>query len=124
MREGFLRGKRVVFPRVSGDLLEFVAVDPSTAFQPGTWGVAEPVAGTGVAVEEIDLMVLPGVAFDLRCFRLGWGKGYYDRVLANHSGVCLGLAYDFQLLPELPVREGERPLDFVVSEERVLRRSL
>lgn len=123
MQEGFSRGKRVVFPRVSEERLDFVAVDSSTVFHPGPWGVAEPAAGRTVAVTEIDLMVLPGLAFDRRCFRLGWGKGYYDRVLDNYQGVCLGLAYDFQILPELPIREGERPLDFVVSEETVLRRS-
>lgn len=116
-------GKTVVFPRISGPVMEFVAVDDLDTLSPCCYGICEPVSGHVVALAEIDLIVLPGVAFDRCGVRLGYGKGYYDRILAEREErtTLVGLAYDFQIVNELPAEPHDVLLDVVVTENHLLR---
>ncbi len=66
-----------------------------------------------------DLIVVPGIAFDASGFRLGFGKGFYDRFLKGFGGPTIGLAYDFQLRDELPRDPWDHPLAAVVSESSI-----
>ena len=70
----------------------------------GPYGIWEPVAETLVKLKDLDLIVVPGLAFDKKGNRLGRGKGYYDRFLSNLSDKTptIGLAFDFQILPRVP----------------------
>ena len=115
-------GKVVVYPRVRGTALEFVRVDELAGLVPGRFGILEPVGTELVAVAAIDLMVVPGVAFDLGGHRLGYGKGFYDRALHAQPlrGVLVGLAFDFQIVPELPAEGHDIPMDLLVTEERII----
>lgn len=115
-------GKRVCFPRVCGERLQFVLVDSAEDLSAGTFGVCEPVAGALVAAEEIDLLVVPGVAFDRSGHRLGYGKGFYDRELAAcaDSVSAVGLGYEFQLCQRLPAEEHDQPLDFIATETALI----
>lgn len=85
-------------------------------------GLLEPKMGASLmAPESIDLIVTPGVAFDERGFRLGHGAGYYDRFLPKASRAHkLGLAYDFQVVKELPVEPHDIPLDSLLTPTRYL----
>jgi 5-formyltetrahydrofolate cyclo-ligase len=85
-------------------------------------GLLEPKPGVPLmAPESIDLIVAPGVAFDERGFRLGHGAGYYDRFLPKASRAHkLGLAYDFQVVKELPVEPHDIPLDSLLTPTRYL----
>lgn len=116
-------GKTVVFPRICGPVMEFVAVDDPEILTPCTYGICAPASGHVVPLAEIDLIVLPGVAFDRCGMRLGYGKGYYDRILAdrNEQTTLVGLAYDFQIVEELPVESHDVALDIVVSENNLFR---
>lgn len=86
---------------------------------PGTWGILEPVKDSCRPVDsrEIDLAVVPGLAFDHSFHRLGYGAGYYDRFLPSlrKDAVKLGIGYDFQLLDRLPVEKFDIPLDGVIT---------
>jgi 5-formyltetrahydrofolate cyclo-ligase len=115
-------GKQVCFPRVNGESLQFVAVESNSQLQPGAFGVAEPRDGKILAPEAIDLLVVPGVAFDREGYRLGYGKGFYDRELARMAGatVSVGLCYEFQLCERLPVEEHDQQLDFVATETQFI----
>ena len=115
-------GKVVVYPRVRGTALEFVRVDELAGLVPGRFGILEPVGTEQVAVAAIDLMVVPGVAFDPGGHRLGYGKGFYDRALHAQplGGVLVGLAFDFQIVPELPAESHDIPMDLLVTEERII----
>lgn len=115
-------GKRVCYPRVCGGNLEFLAVNSVTDLVPGTFGVAEPVAGAEFSVSAIDLVVVPGVAFDSSGHRLGYGKGFYDRELAKASETTasVGLGYEFQLCGFLPKEVHDRSLDYLVTESRFI----
>jgi len=64
------------------------------------------------------LIVAPGIAFDLRGRRLGRGKGFYDRLLANAAGVKCGICFDEQLLAEIPVEPHDVALDFIATPTR------
>lgn len=114
-------GKQVFFPRVRAAELEFAAVDRISALQPGSFGIHEPGPAAAVA-GAIDLVVVPGVAFDRRGHRLGYGRGFYDRYLAAAGATMdkVGLCYRFQLLDRLPDDQHDQELDWLVTEDAVI----
>jgi 5-formyltetrahydrofolate cyclo-ligase len=109
-------GKRVVVPRVAGDELRFFCYDPSTQVV-GSFGIEEPGDGALLcSPSEIELMVVPGVAFTATGDRMGRGRGYYDKYLSQSDfrGYTIGVGYAHQLVDFLPVEEHDRRLDKVV----------
>jgi 5-formyltetrahydrofolate cyclo-ligase len=119
-------GKRVAYPRlVPGEqALRFSTCAPS-ALVPGALRTLQPPPGSElVAPGEIDLVLVPGLAFDLSCRRLGRGRGHYDATLvAMPRADKIGLAFELQIVPEVPSEEHDVALDAVVTEDRVLSRS-
>lgn len=118
-------GKRVVVPRVdgaSGNLL-FFEIRGLRDLSPGRFGVLEPAPGPlPVPLSECDVTIVPVVAWDERGYRIGYGKGYFDRALAKRGGsTSVGLAMEIQRVPEVPAGPSDVPLDIIVSEKRVLR---
>lgn len=111
--------KRLVLPKVEDEQMEFYDYSPSQ-MQTGAFGIEEPKSSQRrCAEEEIDLMIVPGVAFTLRGNRLGRGKGFYDRYLSR-AGVRaykIGVCYPHQILPEgeLPTFEHDVKMDFIVT---------
>lgn len=87
------------------------------------FGLREPPRGAQLLEPaKLDLIVVPGVAFDEKGYRLGHGAGYYDRFLASVPEIYkLGLAYDFQVLAELPVDRFDVPVDGLLTPDRYLR---
>lgn len=75
-----------------------------------------------VDIESIDLIIVPGISFDKRCYRIGFGAGYYDRFLGklNFKIPTVGLAYDFQIITSVPTEYYDIPLDYVVTEKRII----
>ncbi|PLX98615.1 MAG: 5-formyltetrahydrofolate cyclo-ligase [Desulfuromonas sp.] len=115
-------GKRVCFPRVQGDSLEFFEVDDCSALKPGSFGIAEPLDGKPVSVAAIDLMVVPGVGFDRLGYRLGYGRGYYDRLVnSGRPAVMAGLAYEIQIVEELPKEDHDVRLDLLVTDNGIIK---
>jgi 5-formyltetrahydrofolate cyclo-ligase len=114
-------GKMVAYPRVRGVLLEFVRVMERQELVPGAFGILEPGGTQVVPLAALDLVVVPGVAFDLTGHRLGYGKGYYDRFLHERRGQLVGLCFDFQLVGTLPAEAHDVRMDMVVTDERTLR---
>lgn len=115
--------KQLVYPRVAAAGLEFVAVAGLGELAPGAFGILEPASGRVVPLAEIDLLVIPGVAFDLAGYRLGYGKGCYDRLLAGcRPGLeRVGFAYEFQVVGQLPTADHDCRLTQLVTEQRTLR---
>ena len=114
--------KSLVFPRVIGEELEFVVIESPSELVPGAFGVKEPKGCSLVPVENIDLVVVPGVAFDKRGHRLGYGRGYYDRALTKCQSRCVkvGFAYDFQLVEKLPATDYDETLSVLITESQTL----
>ena len=117
-------GKRTAFPRVQrGDRLLEWASCAFSELVPGALGTREPpVTAPNVDPSSLDLVLVPGVAFDLRCRRLGRGGGYYDATLARlpPAVLRLGLAFEVQLVDEVPAEPHDAQLDAVVTEARVV----
>ena len=123
MRDALADRRSVVMPQVAGDDLVFRRVLSLDDLAPGRFGILEPRPDTAtVPLAELELIVLPGVAFDRRGHRLGYGKGYYDRALLAAGNSCrrVGLAYDFQLVDRLPTFDHDMQLDLLLTETEVL----
>jgi 5-formyltetrahydrofolate cyclo-ligase len=104
---------RLVFPRVIADDLEF-AQGP---FSPGRFGIAEPI---GPRVEQIDLVLVPALAIDLKGNRLGKGKGFYDRFLARFTGDCFAVVFDEEVLEQIPVEGHDQRVSGVITPKRTI----
>lgn len=89
----------------------------------GKFGVREPAPHCAeLALDQLDLVLVPGVAFDLLGGRLGRGRGFYDRLLVEASGVKCGVAYDFQLQEIIPTEPHDARVDFILTPNRCVRR--
>lgn len=119
METALQTGKSVYLPRLYDPAhMVFAACDDISTLRPGLYGIPEPPAGPEPA--RLDLIVMPGVAYDQRGFRLGYGAGCYDRFLAEpcHSAaIVIGLCFAFQIVPALPVEPWDRPAGYLCCEE-------
>jgi 5-formyltetrahydrofolate cyclo-ligase len=89
----------------------------------GKFGVREPASNCAeIALNQFDLILVPGMAFDLSGNRLGRGRGFYDRLLENASGIKCGVGYDFQLLEKIPAELHDAKVDFILTPTRCVRR--
>lgn len=120
--QAYNEGKEVYLPVVEGDNLRIRLFEGAAAMVAGeSFAIPEPSNDSPEAsIDDMDLAVVPGVAFDAQCSRMGRGKGYYDRLLsaATKEGrpYTIGVCFDFQLVPKVPVEECDKPLDCVISE--------
>lgn len=94
---------------------------PGAPMRTGLYGIPEPAERVWVPVSEIDLMIVTCLAFDEAGWRLGHGGGHFDRLLAQHPGVKLCLAFECQRLAAVPCEEHDVPVNLVATEERVYR---
>jgi len=118
--------KRVLYPAIYGDEMLFRQVESLDSLRKGAFGIPEPPpTGMDHLADEPDLIVVPGVAFDLSGQRIGYGKGYYDRFL-KHPGrkACLvGLCHDFQLIDEtIPADMHDIQMNIIVTDRRIVYR--
>lgn len=114
-------GKRVFFPRVEQGLGFYEVLGPED-LEKGAWGIMEPkhTCDPLPADEGLGVMIVPALAFSENGFRLGYGKGFYDRVLQNFKGTSIGITYDFLVLQDLPHEAHDRAVNYVVTEKRVI----
>ena len=110
-------GIRVAVPKTAGSTLEFYVIRSFSELESGTFGVREPVSGERISVSECDLVIVPLCAFDEQCSRAGYGRGYYDSVLAGakHS---TGIAFEVQKTAIIETDPWDVPLDEVITEVR------
>ena len=112
--------KRFYLPRVNGVNLEILPYEDSR-LELGSFHIEEPTGNETVDPSEIELIVVPAVAYDRHGNRLGRGKGFYDRLLATTKASKIGVGYDFQLVDSLPAEEHDVPMDIVITQSVVLK---
>ena len=124
------RGKKLVLPRVergSRALGLHAVQDPGRQLEAGVWGIQQPRAGLcpEVPSSEIGFVLVPGVAFTVRCERLGYGGGFYDRFIRDlaHRPALVAAAFEPQVVAELPMSETDQRVDLVVTEVAEYQRS-
>ncbi|MFB3737897.1 MAG: 5-formyltetrahydrofolate cyclo-ligase [Candidatus Velamenicoccus archaeovorus] len=117
------RGRRAVLPRIVGGELEPVVFRPDGDFRTASFGAREPVGGEVLPAAEIDVVVTPGVAFDRRGHRVGYGAGYYDRFFrrTRPDVVKVAIGFALQLIDGVPHGSADVPVDVVVTDEVVVR---
>lgn len=126
---------RVVMPRVADEeRLTLHECSPSLftdvlgggAFVEGYGGILEPPASwTEVPFDEVDVIIVPGVAFDRNCYRIGYGKGFYDRMLCQRKpeSKVIGVIFDELLYDDMPLEDHDVAMDLVVSPHEILTRA-
>lgn len=117
-------GKRVALPRCkNAGQMDFHFIESEKDLVPGTFGLTEPKESCPIFDFEKEgkgvLMVVPGLAFDCEGYRLGYGKGYYDRYLENRKITCAGLVYADFVTQHLPRGRFDLPVHFIVTEKGV-----
>ena len=111
-------GRRLAVPRVEGDMMRFYEYDPRT-MRPGAFGIAEPGLEARLCEpRELDLVIVPGTVFTAAGARMGRGRGYYDKYLAQPEvhAVKIGVCYAHQLVGELPSEPHDVAMDCVITD--------
>lgn len=119
--ERWYERKKLLLPVVKGDNLQFQQYRGKDYLQQGTFHIWEPSEACPIVnPEEIELVIVPGVAFDRQHNRLGRGKGFYDRLLARIQAFKTGICFDFQLKEQIPAEPFDEKMDWIVTEKEII----
>jgi 5-formyltetrahydrofolate cyclo-ligase len=122
LAEALSGGKKVGLPRFVAETRAYEACqihDPGVDLQTGHFGIREPRFGCArLPSNRLDLILVPGLAFDVQGRRLGRGKGYYDRLLKELHGTTCGVAFDQQIVDEIPTAVHDVRLDRLLTPTR------
>ena len=115
--------KKIVVPRVRDEKhLELFSCENKTELAHGAFGILEPHHRTSTSHKSaIDLALIPGIVFDPTGHRIGFGKGYFDRFLKKLHCQKIGLAYEFQIVDKISATAYDVPVDYIVTEKRIIR---
>jgi 5-formyltetrahydrofolate cyclo-ligase len=114
-------GKKVIVPitQISNGTLRHVELKSINDLKANEWGMLEPADGEEVAVETLDLVIVPMAGGDRQKNRIGYGKGFYDRFLAQVECPSVGLLFEEGLIEDIPTEPFDVPLDILVTEDRI-----
>lgn len=117
-------GRPVAVPKVEGEGLAMYEIASVSDLAPGVWGILEPQPEVAVLADpdRVDVVVIPGVVFDLEGHRLGYGRAYYDRLLRLLGGHAakVALAFEVQLARAVPSEPHDVHMDYVITEDRLI----
>lgn len=130
IRDSLNKGKRVAIPKIVNGEMEFYYINNINDVEIGCFGVQEPIAIEGLAYfrdcEDSAFMIMPGVAFDHKKHRIGYGKGFYDKYLMkyghdnNGKFSKIALAFDFQVLEEIPCESYDILPDMIITDKEIV----
>jgi 5-formyltetrahydrofolate cyclo-ligase len=123
--DAIARGKKIALPRVGKEGLElFYIKDLKEDLEPGSYDIMEPIPSRCEKADpsRIDLAIVPGVGFDRKHNRLGYGGGFYDRLLTCIPGKVprIALSFDLQVIDEIPVSEHDLKIDILITESQII----
>lgn len=122
MKKALEMGKRIAAPRVHGQEMTFYEIKSLDDLEPGYFGIMEPKDGLLAVTHEDAFLVMPGVAFDRNRHRVGYGGGFYDRYLEKYAKLYkAALAFEFQMMDEVPVEPTDILPDVVITEKQIYR---
>ena len=124
-------GKKVALPKIrtgvkAGANMDFVFINKDTEYKSGVYGILEPVSNEFIDVKDINdrvEMLIPGLCFDIKGRRIGYGGGYYDRYLTKcpkDKFHITALACEYQIFESLPFNENDKPVNLIVTENRCI----
>lgn len=112
--------KRILVPKVLDNEIIFSEITNFNELKPGKSGILEPVAIKKTGYGEIDLIIVPGIAFDKKGHRVGYGYGMYDKLLKKIKCKKIGLAFSMQIAKEIPKEEYDVAVDKIITEKEVV----
>lgn len=115
-----LKSKNVIVPKIVDGKLAPVRILSFEDLSSQKMNISEPKSSECFDKRKIDLVVVPGVAFDSRGYRIGYGKGYYDDFLAGLKIPKIAIGFDLQVVERVPHEKHDVPVDMVVTDKRVL----
>jgi len=117
-----LNNKTIVVPKVAHHEIEpSVIIDFDNLVPSGKFGILEPIETMKIAYKNIDLILVPGIAFDKEGHRIGYGFGYYDKFLKKvPKAIKIGLCFDFQVVEKIPREMHDMPVDMIVTDKEVI----
>lgn len=116
------KNKKVILPKVikeSRDILPCL-ITGFNELNPGTYGIFEPDGINVIDKNEIELVIVPGVAFDASGYRIGYGAGYYDRFLKGYNGIKAGICYSIQLVKNAWPDQFDIKMDYLITERGII----
>lgn len=112
--------KQLFVPKIENNKMLLVRITSWEELKPGHFGILEPESSNNYA-GIIDLVITPSIVYDQKGYRLGYGKGYYDKYFAlNNYKTSIGLSYDKLLKSSVPIANHDRPVDIIITEEKTL----
>jgi 5-formyltetrahydrofolate cyclo-ligase len=119
--EKWYRQKQIFLPAVEGERLAFYPYQGENSLEAGLFGIMEPRRdGGGIHIGDIDLAIVPGVAFDRQLNRLGRGKGFYDRFLSEFRKPVMGICFQFQVFDAVPAGKHDCRMTQVITEQEII----
>lgn len=115
-------GKKVAVPRCIKDTreMDFHYINSVDELSPGTFSVLEPPSDFPVVTDFTGcLMIVPGMQFDMNGYRIGYGKGYYDRYMSKFTGISVGICYSNELVPFMYHGKYDKAVDIVVTDKKI-----
>lgn len=119
IQQAMEQGKEVLVPHTN-DRIELVKFTSFEDLAPAKFGIPEPKTKTKSG-HQPDVVIVPGLAFDLDLHRLGYGKGHYDMLLKKLKCLKVGICFDMQIVDNIPRHEHDEKMNAVLSEKRLLR---
>ncbi len=121
IKSELLKEKKIVVPFVEQGNIQISMLNDFENLIMGEFGVLEPMKKERYD-GKIDLVIVPGIAFDLNGGRVGFGKGYYDKFLDRFKdSLRVGLAFEEQIVDSIPCEEHDQPVDIIITEKRIIR---
>ena len=123
IKQAYFDGKQIVVPVTNGETGEITPkiITQTTEFNQGAFSVDEPIGGITADVADIDVVIVPGIAFDKKGNRIGFGKGCYDMFLNNCMAVKIGFCYEFQLSDNIPADKHDIKMDYIITEKEIIK---
>lgn len=119
IEHAWANGKKVVVPKVHGDIMKFYQISSYDELETGCFGIMEPKMGCEeiTHVPENSIVIMPGVAFDKKGNRIGYGKGYYDKYFSKYPECYkIAIAFSIQLVSEIQADEFDVKANCVITE--------
>jgi len=129
IRNALKQKKKIILPKVNGKKLDLYYIkDLKNDLSPGSFDIMEPIPSkcTIAPYKNIDMVLVPGVGFDRNFNRLGYGGGFYDKLLEELpvKAPRIALAFDLQLIKNIPVMAHDLKVDIIITEKEILRRKV
>ncbi|MBW2992053.1 5-formyltetrahydrofolate cyclo-ligase [Candidatus Woesearchaeota archaeon] len=116
------KNKTIIVPFIEKNNIQISKLNDFNELKQGKYNILEPIKKQKYN-KNIDIIIVPGVAFDENCSRIGFGKGYYDRFLEKYKNTLkIALAFEEQIINNIPKEPHDKKVDMIITEKRIMRR--